>query len=236
MSPKLATKLKHEAETGVGKSELPTPASRGRVQRFQCRLCYRRFSATTFSIDYYAKRRVSFHRLLGLAVNAASIRGAARQLHVSPGAVSLRLAKLARQALALHGELTRRFAELLTTAAALWQAVPKEKRKLITDQHTAYPRALARRVRCRTHFFAANYFDREIRKDLAEHRRETHAERAGIERRVLTRALRHWLTRRAFLSQTVLSQAMLRAWVGAEHTPLRENWINARITPAYALA
>jgi hypothetical protein len=305
---------------------------------------------------------VSYHRLLGLAVNAASIRGSARQLHVSPGAVSLRLAKLARQALALHaelaprirlaealvadglqsfwvsqyypthfntllgaqsqyvyalttatlrrsgrmsstqrvrraelevrdrpdsGELARRFAELLRGAAPLWQAVPKADRRLITDEHTLYPRALAtipvdgvghtrissRSPRTVTNpLFAANYFDREIRKDLAEHRRETvcfarsaaasvqrmwvyaayhnyrkpyrigvgcretHAERAGIDRRTLTRALRHWLTQRAFLSHTVLSQPMLRAWVGAEHTPLRGDWVNARATPRYALA
>lgn len=334
----------------------------GLVQRFQCRLCHHRFSAATFSIDYYAKRRVSYHRLLGLAVNAASIRGSARQLHVSPGAVSLRLAKLARQALALHaelaprvrlaeslvadglqsfwvsqyypthfntllgaqsqymyalttatlrrsgrmsptqhvrraelelrdrpdsGELGIRFAELLRGAAAQWQAVPEEERRLITDEHTLYPRVLAtipvegvRHTRISSRhprtlhnpLFAANYFDREIRKDLAEHRRETvcfarsaaasvrrmwvyaayhnyrkpyrigvgcretHAERAGIDRKTLGRALRHWLTRRAFLSHMVLSQPMLRAWVGAEHTPLREDWVNERTTPRYALA
>jgi transposase-like protein len=74
----------------------------GRVQRFQCRLCSHRFSETSFSIDYFAKRRVSYHRLLGLLVNGAGLRGIARELHVSPGAVSLRILHLARGALALH--------------------------------------------------------------------------------------------------------------------------------------
>jgi hypothetical protein len=333
----------------------------GRLQRFQCRVCGHRFSEASFSLDYYAKRRISYHRLLGLIVNSASIRGAARQLHTSPAAVTLRLAKLARQALAVHAalraqitvdeplvadglesfwvsqfypthfnvlvgahsqfiyavttatlrrsgrmtpaqrarrsalerrdrpdsaELTTRFTELLSEAAALWHSIPQEQRRLITDRHTAYPRALAsvavagvshtrissgRPRTVENPLFAVNYTDREIRKDLAEHRRETvcfarnaaaslqrmwvylayhnyrkpyrigvgcretHAERAGVSHNALRAALRHSLTRRAFLSRTVLSRPMLRAWVGAEHTPLRENWLNARITPRYAL-
>ncbi len=117
-----------------------------------------------------------------------------------------------------------------------------------------------------------NYIDREIRKDLAEHRRETvcfarnaalslqrmwiylvhhncckpyrisprcrltHAEHAGVSHKLLAGSLRCWLTRRAFLSRTVLSAPMLRAWMAMEHTPFSADRVNRRLTPAFSYA
>lgn len=335
-------------------------ARAGRVQRFQCLHCLHRFSETSFSIDYFAKRPVDYHRLVGLVVNAASVRATARQLRISPQAVNNRVLRVARQALALHarelarmrlneplvadglesfwvsqyfptnlnvlvgarsqfvyalttatlrrsgrmtaaqkarraelerqdppasGELSRRFTELLASAHSLWRRSAKGIRSLITDEHTGYPRCLAalpplaglthlrissRRARTVTNpLFPVNYIDREIRKDLAEHRRETvcfarsaamsiarmwiyigyhnyrkpyrvgircsetHAERAGVAPEALSGPLRHWLTRRALFSHTAMPPAMVRAWCGAEHTPLSADLINRRITPRY---
>lgn len=240
-------------------------ARSGVVQRFQCRACQCRFSESTFSIDYFAKRRVDYHRLLGMLVSSSSVRAAARQLHVSRQAVSGRICRLARQALALHasacdsrlsageplvadgfesfwvshyypnnlnvlvgassqfvyaltaatlrrsgrmraaqkqrraelerrdraapGELAGRFGELLEAAIALWHGSAPAVRRLFTDEHPLYARVLAglagppqllhlrfssRLPRTAANpLFAVNYIDREFRKDLAEHRRET---------------------------------------------------------------
>ena len=337
-------------------------AREGLVQRFVCKQCGHRFSESSFSIDYFAKRRISYRRVLGLLTSSVSIRATARLLHTSPGAVTSRITRLARQALAVHaslgqsfaldeplvadgfesfsvsqycpnnfnllvgsrsqyvysltvatlrrsgrmtaaqrmrrqaleridradsGELALRFSELLETATDLWQSVAPAARVLLTDCHLVYPRALAqiplgavthhrissRLARTTTNrLFSVNYIDREIRKDLAEHHRQTvcfarnaalslqrmwiylvhhnyckdyrisprcrltHAEQAGVDHTLLARRLRHWLTRRAFLSRTVVSRPMLRAWMAMVHTPLSADRVNRRLTPAFSYA
>lgn len=233
------------------------------VQRFQCRCCGHRFSESSFSIDYFAKRKISYNRVVALLVSATGIRAAGRILHISPGAVTGRITRLARQAIALHtqmlssiafgeplvadglesfwvthycpnnfnillgarsqfvyainaatlrrsgrmraaqrdrresleridraepGALLVRFTELLQTAASLWIRLTAAQRILLTDRHTLYPIALSqlaitglthRRVSSKAPrtlhnpLFSVNYIDREIRKDLAEHHRET---------------------------------------------------------------
>jgi transposase-like protein len=80
----------------------------GPVPRFGCRLCGAGFSAQTFSIDYYAKRRVDYHRLIGLQSSCAGVRQIARQLGVSCGTVENKTMRFARQALSAHIELTER--------------------------------------------------------------------------------------------------------------------------------
>ena len=85
-------------------------------------------------------------------------------------------------------ELPREFTRLLETAARLWWACPEEFRVLRTDKHERYPDCLAslalpriRHIRISSKrarttdnpLFAVNYLDREVRKDLAEHHRET---------------------------------------------------------------
>ena len=243
----------------------------GVTQRYRCKACGKRFSAATFSTDYYAKRRISFPRLRRMLVSGASIRAASRQLFCSPSAVTRRLIILARQSLACHsalgehhsaaealvadgfqsfwvsqyhpnnfnllcgsesqyvyamtsvslkrsgrmtdsqrrrreciersdpsdpGELERSFTQLGTEAVRLWHRRASHESSatvpsgtLVTDEHQTYPRAIlplraetqishlqisSRRARTRENpLFAVNYMDREIRKDLAEHHRET---------------------------------------------------------------
>ena len=91
--------------------------------------------------------------------------------------------------------LERSFGELVNAAARLWhnQRVigvrPPGSCVLVTDEHQTYPRSIlpfrasssiehqtvsSRIARTRENpMFAVNYLDREIRKDMAEHHRET---------------------------------------------------------------
>jgi hypothetical protein len=86
------------------------------------------------------------------------------------------------------GALTASFQELLEPAQQLWSRVEKRLRHLISDRHRNYPPCVARctvsgirhtRVSSKeprtpsNPLFAVNYLDREIRKDMAEHHRET---------------------------------------------------------------
>ena len=84
--------------------------------------------------------------------------------------------------------LVREFSRLMERAELLWARVPEELRALRTDEHSCYPGCLSlctlpgirhlryssKLPRTRSNpLFAVNYLDREIRKDLAEHHRET---------------------------------------------------------------
>ncbi len=86
------------------------------------------------------------------------------------------------------GALARSFHELIHEAVRVWHPVVPERRILRSDEHPTYQRCLrqwqsdgirqmtisSRRPRTATNpLFAVNYLDREIRKDLAEHHRET---------------------------------------------------------------
>lgn len=78
----------------------------GPVPRFQCRSCGKTFSTQTFRLDYYAKKVVDYRALALLHMNSLSLRGASRCRRLSTGTVQNRLDRLARQALALHAELS----------------------------------------------------------------------------------------------------------------------------------
>lgn len=80
------------------------------------------------------------------------------------------------------------FTELMDEAGRLWERMPESGRTLRSDEHQTYPRCLkwcgtdsvshvtvnSRLPRTGDNpLFAVNYLDREIRKDLAEHHRET---------------------------------------------------------------
>ena len=75
---------------------------RPRIQRFTCLLCGCGFSSQTFSIDYYAKRRVDYHRLAGLLASCCGVRQMARYLGVDYETVSNRIMRLARNAMGMH--------------------------------------------------------------------------------------------------------------------------------------
>jgi transposase-like protein len=81
----------------------------GRVHRFRCRFCGTGFSEQTFSLDYFAKRTVSYSRIEEMVCSTSSLRDIARVLHISLGTVSNRISRLARQAMAGHAEYLRRF-------------------------------------------------------------------------------------------------------------------------------
>lgn len=85
-------------------------------------------------------------------------------------------------------ELSRSFHQLLSVAETLWERMKPGERVLRSDEHKVYSRALrqvtvsgVRHIQVSSleprtvsnPLFAVNYLDREIRKDLAEHHRET---------------------------------------------------------------
>ena len=81
----------------------------GRVHRFECRVCGTCFSEQTFSLDYFAKRTVSYERIEEMIGTTSSLRDIARSLRVSLGTVSNRISRLARQAMASHAGYLRTF-------------------------------------------------------------------------------------------------------------------------------
>ena len=242
----------------------------GLVSRFQCRSCRRTFSVQTFSLHYYAKRRIAFRRLERLAASSMSIRALGREFRMSCGSILNRIDRLARQGIAMHATLrplatrdepvcfdgfvsfersqyfpadigisitsdsryvlglshaaTRRsgrmnddqkqslvrrydgavfekraiersFSEHLDLLAAERSISIQRPLVLVTDEKLEYARAFRHHRlyleqtderRCvqvripstlsRTRWnplFASNYYDREVRKDQAQHRRET---------------------------------------------------------------
>ena len=80
----------------------------GTVPRFQCRSCRRTFSTQTFSLDFYAKRRLDYYRLENLGSSSVSVRGLGRNLSCSSGTVLNRMDRLARQSIACHARLRPR--------------------------------------------------------------------------------------------------------------------------------
>ena len=77
-------------------------ALRGRIQRYRCSLCGRGFSTQSFDIDYYAKRRVDYHRLVGLVGSCCGVRQMARYLGVGYETIGNKIMRFARQAVALQ--------------------------------------------------------------------------------------------------------------------------------------
>ena len=73
----------------------------GTVRRFRCRACGAYFSAQTFSLDYYAKRTLSYRRLLTHLITTSSIRDMSRDFGVSTSTVGNKISRLARNCLAV---------------------------------------------------------------------------------------------------------------------------------------
>lgn len=74
----------------------------GPVQRYRCTLCRKTFSSQTFSIDYYAKRVLSYDRIMREIVGCSSNRHISRTLRASCDSVQNRVARLSRNALSMH--------------------------------------------------------------------------------------------------------------------------------------
>lgn len=72
----------------------------GRVNRVQCRSCGRTMSLQTFSIHYFAKRRLPLKEVFIRVRGGSSLRDIARELHVSRTAVQTAVLRLGRQSMA----------------------------------------------------------------------------------------------------------------------------------------
>ena len=237
----------------------------GTVSRYRCKSCRRTFSSQSFSIDYYAKKVISYSSLIDQLVTASGLIDMSRNLHVRVETIENRLERLSRCVLAIHSELlqhltmkedlvadglesfsfsqyypnhitivagsdsefiyTQGFANLRRKGSMTAAQKQKRKRletyakadpkaietsfrnlmsnltehlaekgitrkKLITDEHKAYVRALSRGTegpvvldheqislkapRTRENkLFPVNYLDRQIRKDVSDHARQT---------------------------------------------------------------
>lgn len=77
----------------------------GVVPRFRCTSCGCTFSSQTFSLDYYAKRRLPYQDVLSRHRGSESLRAIGRSFGASCATVQNRLDRLSRQAIALHALL-----------------------------------------------------------------------------------------------------------------------------------
>lgn len=234
----------------------------GKIQRFKCLSCGKGFSSETFSIDYRTKMKVSYKMILQHMTTSSGIRDLSRILKVSCATVLNRIARLARQAMAVtagltidtiqedvvadgiesfvrsqympnnitilagknsqfwflsdYAQLTRKgtmtayqkhkneavrkqisigrrtiYESFQTVVNDVLFHTPPAGMTLYTDEHPQYrkvmhqrtdrERRLLRHTRIksteprtvRNHLFSVNYLDREIRKDTADHTRET---------------------------------------------------------------
>ena len=75
---------------------------RGRIQRFRCKKCGKTFSAQTYDIDYYAKRIISYKRIMKYLSCSMSLSSTARMFKASVETISNRIERLARQAVVYH--------------------------------------------------------------------------------------------------------------------------------------
>ncbi len=77
----------------------------GKVQRFRCQACGKYFSTQTFSLDYFAKRKLAYPQIETLLSSSMSIRALSRFFSASCGTIQNRIDRLARQAIALQSML-----------------------------------------------------------------------------------------------------------------------------------
>jgi len=231
----------------------------GSIQRFICLSCSRRFSSQTFSINYFAKKKIDYHTIDRQLISTGSIRDISRDLRCSTDTVINRISRLAHNAIAAHTRLcadapyredlvadgfesfcvSQYFPNNITLLAGKqsqylyfanyctlrrkgrmrgsqrrrrealekrWKADPQALKRafdevvtflpaafgtqrLFTDEKREYERSVRQRLcgkriihvrisskRARTvnnQLFSVNYLDREIRKDCANHVRET---------------------------------------------------------------
>ena len=77
----------------------------GTIQRFICLSCSHRFSSQTFSIDYFAKKKINYHLIEKQLISTGSIRDISRDLRCSTNTVMNRISRLAKNAIAAHTRL-----------------------------------------------------------------------------------------------------------------------------------
>ena len=340
----------------------------GKVQRFKCKKCGKGFSTQSFSLDYYAKRVISYEELLKKIVSTSSTRDISRDFKISTETVQNKVMRLAHQAIALQEEMkthislgenivadgfesycvsqyfpnnihllagkdsqflyytnyvtirrkgrmtdkqkARReeleklywapykgiecsFIELLDDILSIHERSSLNPLVLYTDKKYDYVKALnfnkdiallvkqnkikhirihSKRARTVSNpLFAVNYLDRQIRKDMANHVRETvcfsrnvsncmerlmvyfmyhnylkiyrekqkrkdkrtHAEVAGLDKKVLKRGIKSIFTKRRFLTLENIKGFILHLWKRQLFTPLK---CRIDYIPRYVLA
>jgi transposase-like protein len=75
----------------------------GRKPRYQCKKCGRSFSARTFSLDYYAKRKIDYKDLLDQQISASGINDMARHFKCTTDTIQNRIRRLSHQ---MQGAMT----------------------------------------------------------------------------------------------------------------------------------
>ncbi len=80
----------------------------GMVPRFLCKSCSISFSSQTFSIDYYAKRKLDYISIFKQINSGAGLRNIARNLNFSPRTITNRINRLARNAIHIHEALLQK--------------------------------------------------------------------------------------------------------------------------------
>lgn len=79
----------------------------GVVPRFRCKSCGRTFSAQTFSIDYYAKKKIDYIKLLEHLVTSSGMLDMSRIFNMRVETIENRIERLAKFALAIQSDLLK---------------------------------------------------------------------------------------------------------------------------------
>ena len=77
----------------------------GKTQRYKCKQCKIRFSKQTFSLDYYAKKKIRYQNLLKELVSTSNLSDMSRRFGVSHNTISNKIRRLSRQALGVNSHL-----------------------------------------------------------------------------------------------------------------------------------
>jgi hypothetical protein len=118
----------------------------GLVPRFQCLSCRKTFSSQTFSIDYRAKKKIDYRRLLVANASSESGRAIARSMDPSWGTVFYLIDRLSRQAAALAVITDEKKAyERIFLAHPLFRERDEEHRAVHVRLSSRLPLTIARR-------------------------------------------------------------------------------------------
>ncbi|MBC8452431.1 MAG: hypothetical protein H8D65_01080 [Spirochaetes bacterium] len=104
-TPKVVKKRKKKKLPTFHKHGTRSTLAFGLVQRFCCVLCVTTCSSQSFSLDFYAKKVISYNDLQNLMVTSSSIRAIGRILSCSPASVLNRTMRLSRQCAAIDAEI-----------------------------------------------------------------------------------------------------------------------------------
>jgi transposase-like protein len=79
---------------------------KGNIPRYRCSACRKTFSASTFCLEYFAKRSLDLPQIFRSISAGESLSSIARHLNCSSASIQNRLERLGRASLALHSRLS----------------------------------------------------------------------------------------------------------------------------------